>query len=118
MAMKVRVGQVPLRVLIEAGRSSVHSLRELRRKQVAETLAWAGLIFPLALSTIGPSRTRADILQHPLEGSAGFRGAVPIICLVVALLLARPVLRPINRLEVIVGAYLTLAFLSTLWSVV
>jgi exopolysaccharide production protein ExoQ len=85
---------------------------------MGEGLLWGGLLVPLALSTNGPSRTRTDILHAPLSGTVTIRGGVPIACFALAVVVARPRLKPITNLEKLLVVYLAYAAVSVAWSIV
>jgi O-antigen ligase len=94
-------------------------LAELRRlvrdrARLGLLALWLGLLFPLVVDTV---RTREQVLAANLSGLELARGALPVVCFVLAVLLARPRVRPVTRTELAVGLFVFVAVASTTWSV-
>ncbi len=85
------------------------------RDRTARLVLWLGLLFPLVVDTV---RTRDQILARDLSPVELLRGAVPIVCFMIGVLLARPRVRPVTRTELAFGLFLGVAVASTAWSVV
>lgn len=89
-------------------------MTEQRRTVTTRWIAWAGLLGPAAVVL---DRSGEAILENPLAPVALVRGLGPALALLVAVLLSRTPLRPIDQREWALSTYLTVVVLSVMWSV-
>jgi O-antigen ligase len=76
-------------------------------------LCGAGLLVPPG---IVETRPPSVVVDDPLTLVTAVRGGLPVLCLVLVLVLARPTLRPLGVREHLLAGYLLVVLASTVWS--
>jgi O-antigen ligase len=85
-----------------------------RARPAIDLMVMVGLLAPVAFQQ---ERTAAQIASSPVTPLAIAQGLLPVVCLALVLLLARPVpMRP-TPAELWLGGFLAVAAVSTAWSV-
>jgi O-antigen ligase len=85
----------------------------LDRPLVLRLLCVAGLLVP---SGIVETRPPTVVVEDPLTLVTAVRGGLPLLCLLLVLVLARPTLRPLGLREHLLAVYLLVVLASTAWS--
>jgi exopolysaccharide production protein ExoQ len=84
-----------------------------QRERAARLIAWFGLLVPPAFVEVRPP---AAVVEDPFTAITLMRGVGPAVCLLVAVAIARPLLRPLGVREWLLTGYLVVVAASALWS--
>ena len=84
------------------------------RDSLARGILWLGILAPLSVDQL---KTQASVAALEITPQEIFRGVAPIACLILATLI-RPIrLRPVTWPERILGVFLAVALLTSIWSI-